>query len=190
MLDEVLVLLKDQLHHYLSASRSSDQLREDPVVFVDGDKMDPLVFQLNTITVLLINVEEEKTLRPPDLYRRIGPDGISRQVQPEIRLNLYVLFVARFQQYETALQNLSLVLRYFQNHRLFRHPDTPGLNEEIDQLVVELVTLPFAEQNEVWNSLRVAYHPSLLYRVKMVVVQDEQAIAVGEIKEKELRFSQ
>jgi hypothetical protein len=33
----------------------------------------------------------------------MAPDGTRYKIQPEIRLNLYVLFVARFKQYEDAL---------------------------------------------------------------------------------------
>jgi hypothetical protein len=188
MLSEVLIFLKNQLHSYLNAGRDPDLSQEDLVVFVDGDKMDPLSFPLNSVTLLLINVEEEKTNRAADPYRRIEADGTNYQVQPEIRLNLYVLFVARFQRYEMSLHYLSLVLRYFQSHRLFKDSVALGSSEETNRLVVELITLPFAEQNEVWSSLRVAYHPSLLYRVKMVVFRDEQAIGVTQIEEKKIRF--
>jgi hypothetical protein len=188
MLREALLFLKNQLNTYLGAGRNPDESHEDLVVFIDGEKMEPLSFQLKAVSVLLINIEEEKTLRPPDLYRHSYADGTQRQVQPEIRLNLYVLFVARFPEYETGLHYLSLILRYFQNHRLFKHSDTPELNQEIDQLLVELVTLPLAEQNEVWNSLRIAYHPSLLYRIKIVVFRDEDAKEMPVIEERTIRI--
>ncbi|HET7713657.1 MAG TPA: Pvc16 family protein, partial [Patescibacteria group bacterium] len=44
-----------------------------------------------------------------------------------------------------------------------------------EQLIIELVTLSFSEQNEIWGALRVAYQPSALYRVKMVVFYDNEA---------------
>jgi hypothetical protein len=37
-------------------------------------------------------------------------DGTRHRTQPEVRLNLYVLFVARFKQYEDALRYLSLII--------------------------------------------------------------------------------
>lgn len=39
---------------------------------------------------------------------------------------------------------------------------------------MELVTLPFAQQNEVWNALRTSYKPSVLYKVRMLVFQPEE----------------
>ena len=70
---------------------------------------------------------------------------------------------------------------------MLNHLNAPELSENIEQLVMELVTLPFSEQNEVWSSLRVTYHPSVLYKVKMVVFQDEDAVGMPEIGEKVLR---
>ena len=97
----------------------------------------------------------------------------SYKSQPDIRLNLYVLFVAHYKQYEDSLKYLSLIISYFQTHRVIDQHDAPELNEKIERLVLELVTLPFSEQNEVWNALRITYHPSVLYKVKMLVFQDE-----------------
>lgn len=189
MIGETLVFLKDQLNAYLSVGQSANESHEDPVVFVDGEKMDPLSFRLGALSLLLINIEEEKLLRPPDLYRRTALDGSHYQIHPELRLNLYVLVVARFKQYEEALRRLALVLQYFQTHRLFARPEMPALPEKIEQLVIELLTLPFAEQNEVWSSLRLAYHPSVLYKVKLALYQDEASTPLPKVQEKVLKTS-
>lgn len=188
MIKEALVFLKDRLNSHLSSGRNADEVQEDPVVFLDGEKMDPLAFKLGAVSILLINLEEETTLRAADLYQRPGPDGTRQKVQPDIRLNLYVLLVARFKQYEESLHQLSLIIRYFQNHRLFDQHNAPELGENIEQLVVELITLPFSEQNEVWSALRVAYHPSVLYKVKMVIFKDEDGVGLPEIEERVLRL--
>lgn len=187
MIGETLVFLKNRLNDYLKPSGGQDGARPDLVDFVHGENMDPLTFKIGTISVLLINMEEETTLRAPDPFRRISANGTHQNVQPAIRLNLYVLFVARYSQYEDALHALSLIIRYFQNHRLFTHPDAPELSENIERLTIELITLPFAQQNEVWGALRVTYHPSVLYKVKMVVFQDEDAVELPEVGEKVLR---
>ncbi|MEZ4731484.1 MAG: DUF4255 domain-containing protein [Caldilineaceae bacterium] len=187
MISETLSFLKDQLNNFLSAGQSDNESHEDPVVFVDGEKMDPLSFRLGALSLLLINIEEEKLLRPPDRYRRTAADGTHYQVHPPLHLNLYILVVARFKQYEEALRRLALVIQYFQTHRLFGHPETPTLPEQIEQVVIELLTLPFAEQNEVWSSLRLAYHPSVLYKVKMVIYQDEAGLRMTDVKERVLQ---
>ncbi len=135
--------------------------------------MEPLEFDPEAVSMLLINVEEEKTLRQPDRYVHVTPDGARQKVYPEIKLNVFVLFVAHFTRYEESLRYLSRIIQYFQRHPVFNGQNTPTLSDRLDPLNVDLITLPFAEQNEVWNALRTTYHPSLLYKVKMVVFQDE-----------------
>ncbi len=164
-----------------------DESEEDKVVFVDGEKMDPISFKLGAVSVLLINIEEENTLRAADPYVRVSAEGAFQRVQPEIRINLYVLFIARFKQYEQGLTYLSLIIKYFQNHRLLDHHNAPELSDKIDHLIIELITLPFSEQNEVWNSLRTTYYPSVLYKVKMLVFRDEDAVPTTEVQEKDIK---
>ena len=188
MISKALFFLKNRLSAHLNSGRHPDESQKDPVVFLDGQNMDPLTFKLGAVTTLLINIEEENALRAPDRYTRMTSDGVRQKVHPEIRLNLYVLFVAHFKQYETSLRYLSLIIRYFQNHRLLDHHNAPELSENIEQLVMELITLPFSEQNEVWNALRVTYHPSVLYKVKMIVFQDEDAVGMPQITEKVLEL--
>ena len=191
MISEVLLFLKNHLNTYLSTKSGwhPEASQEDTVVFLDGEQMDPVSFKLGAVSVLLINIEEENTLRAPDPYLRMAPDGTRQKIQPEIRLNLYVLFVARCKLYEDALRYLSFVIQYFQNHRLLNHHNAPELSEDIEQLVMELITLPFAEQNEVWSSLRMTYQPSVLYKVKMVVFRDEDTVGVPVVKDKILQTS-
>lgn len=192
MLNDVLVFLKNHLNtHLSSAANATDAATaEEMVVFVDGEKIDPITFKLGAVTALLINVEEENTLRSPDPYLGITANGNKLKVNPEIRMNLFVLFVARFKQYELGLSYLSDIIRYFQNHRVFDHGSAPELSEDVDKLVLELVTLPFAEQNEIWNALRTTYLPSVLYKVKMVVFRDEDSRLSPEVSDKALRTSQ
>ena len=72
------------------------------------------------------------------------PDGSIQQVDPPIHLNLYVLFVARFKDYLQSLRYLSLVLRFFQKHRVLDHESAPTLSDRIEKLTMELLTLPLA----------------------------------------------
>jgi hypothetical protein len=138
---------------------------------------------------LLINIEEANTLRPAERYRRTSSEGETLRVQPDIHLSLYVLFVARFKHYEDALSYLSLIIQHFQRHRVFDQQNSPELSEQIDKLILELITLPLSEQNDLWGALRTTYQPSVLYKVNMVVFKDEDAQPVPSIRERELRAS-
>ena len=191
MLDEVMVFLKDHLNHHLrpGATLASDETQEEAVVFVDGEKMDPINFKLGAISVLLINIEEDNSLPLSDPYVGVSPRGDTIRINPEIRMDLYVLFVARYKQYDTGLAQLSDIIRHFRTHRIFDHQNSPELGADIEKLILELVTLPLAEQNELWNALRMTYHPSVLYKVKTVVFRDSDAKRPVEISETVVRTS-
>ena len=188
MIDDTLIFLKDHLNTFLRlAEKQSEQIHER-VVFLEGANMEPLKFKEGAVTVLLVNIEEENSLGPPDRYRRVAPDGTGHTVQPEIRLNLYVLFVAHFKEYTDSLKALSRIIRHFQAYPLLTHQNAPTLPAGIQQLISEMITLPFAEQNEVWSALRATYRPSVLYKIKMVVFRDDGAAPAPPIKTADLEL--
>ena len=170
MIGRALLFLKDHVDGHLVSMQDGQpgQPGADKAVFVDGDKLETLSFTPGAVSLLLVNVEEERTLRAPDPYVRTTADGRMQRVQPEIRLDLHVLFVARFKQYWQAWEQLSQIVQLFQVERAIDRETAPGLPEGIEKLVLELVTLDFSMQNEIWSALRATHHPSLLYRVKMV----------------------
>jgi hypothetical protein len=125
-------------------------------------------------------------LRPADGFRRTLSDGTTQLVQREVRLNLYVMFVVRFKVYEQGLDLLGQVLRFFQTNPVLDRSSVPKLNPEIDKLTFELVTLPLSEQHSVWSQLNVAYQPSLMYRVRMVVFRDTGGVALPKVAKTEV----
>ena len=184
MLAQVFQILVKNLNAYFNNMQAMDIDSQSAVIKLlqqEGDQ-EAIKFPLNKVTPLLINIEEEGHLRTGDRFSRISVNGSRETGFPDIRLNLYILFVCHFQEYVDALNYLSLIVRYFQSYPVLDHQNTPELNENIDKLIVELKTIPLAEQNEVWNALRSAYRPSLLYRVRMVVFEAPASLtAPGEI---------
>ena len=49
--------------------------------------------------------------------------------------------------------------------------------------------MPFAEQNELWSALQVAYHPSVLYKVKMAVFATAAGVGAPPVREQILRLA-
>ena len=181
MIDQALIFLKNHLNASLKAA--SSESTEELVVFGPTEKIDPINFELNKISLLLVRVEEEKVMRPPDLYSRPVP-GVGRlPVQPDIRLILYVLCVARFSRYEDGLKYLSMAIRTFQAFRVIDHQHAPDLDDAIEKLILELVSLSPSDQNALWGALRTTYLPSLLYRVKMLTYQDDGGMPAPAVQE-------
>lgn len=157
---------------------------EDLFVYAGANGEEAVTFPANAVSLILVRLEEDPTHRRPDQYLQVTPDGVRKRSEPDIRLNMFVLVVARFpEDYRLSLHHLSRVVGYFQNHRVFNRENSPELHERIPQLMMELVTLSFAEQNEIWSALRVSYQPSALYRVRMVVFSDQEARPVAATKE-------
>ncbi len=188
MIDSVLVFMKDRVNSCLNMEAISiDSTDKDPVTFVDYSKTtDSITFKLNAVTLLMVNAEQERALRDPDRFARPGARGGIQRVHPEIRLNLFVLFVVRYSSYENGLGYLSRIIRYFQTNPAFDHQSAPELDDEIDRLVIELVTLPLAQQNDLWSALRTTYFPSVLYKVGLIVYRDQAAESVRQVEEIEI----
>jgi hypothetical protein len=182
VIGKVLAFLRKRLDDYLRAQLGGgDDPQADKVVFLDGDKMDPIVFQEGAVTELLVNVEEERQLRAPDPYLRIDDNNKPQRKQPDLRLVLNILFVARFKQYDLAWDYLTKTIAYLQHNRLFERATTQDLPAGVERLTFELTTQTFAEQNDIWNALRTTYHPSALYRARLVIVPDEQPVGRDQI---------
>jgi hypothetical protein len=187
MLGNVLTFLRKALDDHLRAELGSgpDPIR-DKVVFIDGDQMDPLVFKPEAVSALLINLEEERVLRRPDLHVHASADGKPIRAQPDVRLILYLLFVARFKQYDSAWDHLSKIVEFLQSNPVFDPTTTPPSPANVEKLVLELATLRFAEQNEIWSALKATHHPSILYRAKLVVIHDKKPVISEQITEREV----
>lgn len=178
MIDLVLGFLQDRLNQSLPRAGQGDP-QEKLFVFAGTDKDDAVSFRANAVSMLLVRIEEEPVLRQADRFARAAADGARQRVEPEIRLQLWLLLVARFPDYLAAMRQLSRVIACFQGQRVFNAGNAPALGDALQQVTVELVTPTFGEQNEIWGALRTAYLPSLLYRVKMLVFQDQNPQALG-----------
>lgn len=190
MIDQALLFLRDQLNAHLArAGGGAAAGLEDPVTFVDGDKLDPLTLKTGAINALLINLEQDMIMRRDDPFQRTLPDGSSVRAHPDTRLSLWILFVARFHAYEAGLAALSSVLEFFQATPVFDSRSSPALDPGIERLQVELHTLPLSEQNDLWGSLRLGYHPSLLFKVRMIVVRDADTMPGVAVTEPRLELS-
>lgn len=175
MINTVLNVLKDKLNEYFK--NVSEGTESDIVSFMGSGNSDQLSFTNDKITPFLINISEDRKFRKPDQYKGVIKNGIRTQKNPEIRIELLILFVSKFGNYNQALKFLSHVIKFFQVNRIFDPLNTPQLSEEkIEKLILELISIPLEEQNQVWHSLNTSYLPSVLYRVRLLSFIDEQSV--------------
>lgn len=172
MLDAALTFFQEQLNHYIKIKTGGQ--KEDIIRFAEIQPPKEVSMQSNAITVLLVNLEEERIFRSGAAHSSNLPNGTSRPAHPNLCLNLHLLFIANFKDYVESLRLLSLVLKFFRSYRLFDRQKFPSLSSEIEQLSTELVNLSFMEQGELWRSLEMPCSPSVLYKVRMIVFQDTE----------------
>lgn len=175
MLDVALKFLQDQVTGYLKVRAAPTTIEAKMSALVnDAGKY---AFAQDQIAATVINLEEERTFKA-QLPEYTYVNGQHVVLEPELKLNLYVMFAANFQVYGEALKFLSHVLTFFQSHSIFTSEEYPALDPRIEKLTVEMQSLTFEQLNQIWAYIGGKQLPSMVYKVRMVILQDEVPTAV------------
>ncbi len=175
MIDKVLDVIKTGIQEYLVRLpelniTSETVVHITPVVKPNGD----IAVPDNSLGLTLVSVEEERVMKAQK-SSSLTSGGQVVHMNPDVKINLYVLITANFNKYATGLGFLSGAMRFFQAKGVFNHENTPGLHPDIEKLIAELFTLSFEQQNHLWGSLGAKYMPSVLYKVRMITIQEAAA---------------
>jgi hypothetical protein len=175
MIDVALTFLVSELNAFLEARTGSSEGGAVLCRLVeDGGKV---AIPQTKIGAALINIEEDRALKSPVPTTTLA-GGRHVTLQPDVKLNLSLLFAANFTSYTLALQQLSWVVTFFQAHPGFSRERQPGLDPRIERLTVELQSLTFDQVNQVWAAVGGKQLPSVVYRVRVVALQDIQPSSV------------
>lgn len=129
------------------------------------------------VVVSLVNIEQDAVYHNVETFKK-QPDGVSELVRPEMKVNLYFLFIANFSAYDEALKAISNVASFFHQHGSFAYSDVPNLQDQPGRFTFELYSTSFEKMNHLWGSLGAKYMPSILYRVGLVDLRDTQVEAL------------
>lgn len=128
------------------------------------------------VVASVVNIEQEGSLRNIPFRRpSLGPDGLPRvqEREPEIHLNVYLLFGSNKSNYGTALLRISQVIAFFQRTSVFTPADIPEMEAlDLTKLVFDLYSTNFAELNQLWSILGGKYIPSVVYKMRLCIIQD------------------
>ncbi len=171
MISKALTFIEDQVNLYfqglIGPSTQKYAVLGNIAKIVDGNEDE----ESSGIIISLVNVEEDRISKNPDgIYRQI--DKVIK-TNPKILVNLYVLFSANISTYTTALSRISGVIQCFQSNNFFTGDTFPSLDPEIEKLHLELYTMNFEQVNHLWSTLGGKYLPSVLYKMKLVTIADE-----------------
>lgn len=177
MLDVAVSFLADEFNAYLLRRTGSASLGQ----VVPGGILDDkgaLAIANGTVALCLVNVEEERIMREQG-PARVMLNGREMVLQPELKLNLTLLFAAKMTSYPMTLKALSNVLTFFQSHPVFSAEDYPALDSRIGKIVMELYSVTPETLNQIWASVGAKYQPSVLYRARLVTIQDQEPFMPG-----------
>jgi hypothetical protein len=141
-----------------------------PVHDLSKDPPDP-TSQSPYLRLTLVRIEEERVMKAQTATRKTS-DTTVEYIEPELRLGFFVLISAHAKQYREAVQGVSAAITFFQSKPVFTPTNAPSLDPGIEKLVMELISPPFDELNNLFSMLSAGYRPSVLYRVRLLIVQD------------------
>lgn len=130
------------------------------------------------LVLFLANVEKENIARNSPSIRTESSGSIQRF--PPAHMNLYVMLTANFDggSYVEALKMLSAAILFFQKNPVFDHQSSPGLDQRIEKLVLDIENLPWEALSNIWSIQGGKYLPSVLYKVRMVTFDSQDIRAL------------
>lgn len=166
MIDRAIAQIAAQLNEYLGGllGTSEDIVLVSNLLGLDGS---PAPDVNNRIILFMTSIEKDPvSQRAPE-----GKGGVFNGVQP-LFLNIYLMVVANFTgaNYPQSLKFLSLVISFFHRQPVIDHGNSPGLDQGIDKLVLDIENTQPQAMSNIWGVLGGRYLPSVLYRVRMVAV--------------------
>ena len=143
--------------------------------------------EMNKVVVTLVNIQEDKLAH--NKFNRGSKIGQSLPVY----LNVQILISANFDEKlaKESLRFISAVVAFFQSKNVFTPSNTPSLDNSIEKLVFEIVNLEFTEQSNLFSSLGAKYLPSMLYRMRMLAIEEgNMQYTAGPVRGKGVNTSQ
>ncbi len=162
-----------ELNDYLnlrSPSLVTDRVIIDNLLDLAGS---PNANAQDKVVLSLVNIQQDPVYQSVEPYEK-GADGQVELVKPELRVNLFLLFIANISKYDEALKALEHVISFFQARHAFSYSVIPSLSDQKGKMVFELNSMTFEQQNHLWGSLGSKYQPSVMYKVGLVGIRDRQ----------------
>lgn len=167
MIDSAIISIVEELNNSINVKF---RLNEDRVVASNLLNLDGSlsIKDENRIVVSLVNIEEEKTATPNGFG--VPASGNNHPIY----LNMYILFYSLFNEklYAESLKFISAIIGFFQYKKVFTPNNTPGLDQNIDKILMEINNISFHEQSNILSALGAKYAPCVLYKMRMVGIEE------------------
>lgn len=170
--------LGQMVWHLNQHFRRTLQLDEDAVVLsnlLDQDgTLVPIV--TNKLVLFLVAAERDSTAHRNPEIRNWSPAGTLHRSEP-VFLNLLVMCAANFSgvNYGESLKFLSSAILFFQANSVLDRSNCPELDPRLERLILSIENLDINTLNSLWSIHSGRYLPSVMYRVRMVMLDPDQA---------------
>lgn len=184
MIHTCLSFLTNELNEYLKLRTGSPTVERVFLTSV-ATEGNGVVIPNKSVGVSLINIEEDRVYKDQK-STIINNHGNVERLNPEIKLNLYVLISANFQNnveedttddYVEGLKQLSWIISFFQAKNVFTPENSPKLvdfDPNLTKLVVELYSYSFEQLYNFWSVVGAKYLPSVLYKIRILTFQERE----------------
>jgi len=186
MIDQALVLLKNELQAYIDSKQDTVDVSLDNIGMLgipEGKNLN------NHVLITLVNIEEESTLKNSSAQKRPFANSALYE-NPPVFLNLYVLLSCCYadddsgKNYQNALMRLSHIIRFFQSRNSFSVASSPAIGDVLKddpdisllKFTMELYTLTFEQINHLWGSLGGRQVPFAMYKLRLVNITERAIV--------------
>ena len=157
MIYEVLQTLTDNLNVYFRTKLKIQEDKAELSAIVNQDGTIALQSE-NKVLVTLLNIERE-------------PFSASGQIvgRQKLSLNILVIFSCHFSNsnYSEAIRFLDLIITYFEENYTL---EAQNIYDGNNKIKVEIETYNIDKVHNVWATIGAKYLPSVVYKLRMVVV--------------------
>ncbi len=199
MLHSSLQFLAHELNEFLELKTQMNDSVVTRIYITGIASEEGLLIPENSLGMSLINIEEERVFKDQK-STLINDDGVAERVNPELKLNLYIVISANFQDaknsgssdnYVEGLKQLSYVISFFQSKNVFTSDNTPSMNSydpELKKLVAELFSCNFEQLSNFWTTVGTNYLPSVIYKLRLIRIQ-EKALKETSLPVEKIRYT-
>ena len=126
------------------------------------------------LVVFLVNLQKD-TVPNGGRVPSVAPQNSTLHTAQPLFLNLYVMVASCFDanRYDQSLRFLSAATECFQQQPVIDHHNMPELDTHLDKLILDIENIGIHELSNLWSILGGSYQPSILYKVRMVMIASD-----------------
>ncbi len=169
MIDRAVELVAARLNQHLRFRLQADEdlVLVTNVVASDGTPAPQIDDKL---ALFVVNIEKDAVTQSRAVSA-VGGGRIARLAEP-LHLNVYLMLAAGYSagNYLQALKLVSQAVRFLQANPVLDRRTAPEMDAGLERLVLDVENLGTQELSHLWGVLGGRYLPSVLYRMRTVVV--------------------